>query len=175
MACLDLSGQAPLVRGKGSEMSEKTPNQPQKEIEEKINLLQRETRLFLSQIEDFYASLQQQSLFRKVVFHKQKTGLEKFGAEFADLYIPNFRWVEYIGDKRIYLNWEHIAIILNRVNATLDERIFHIQMNYEFRRLRLEVKSAVNRLKDLIILSQKFLQQLEEQRISSKMFNKLSA
>ena len=101
--------------------------------------------------------------------------MEKFGAEFADLYIPNFRWVEYIGDKRIYLNWEHIAIILNRVNATLDERIFHIQMDYEFRRLRLEVKSAVNRLKDLIILSQEFLQQLEEQRISSKMFDKLSA
>ena len=52
---------------------------------------------------------------------------------------------------------------------------FHIQMDYEFRRLRLEVKSAVNRLKDLIILSQEFLQQLEEQRISSKMFDKLSA
>ena len=155
--------------------TQKTPNQPQKEIEEKINLLQRELRSFLSQIEEFYASLQQQSLFRKVVFHKQKTGLEKFGAEFENLYIPNFRWVEYVGEKRIYLDWDNIAIILNRVNATLYERIFHIQMNYEFRRLRLEVKSTVNRLKDLIILSQEFTQQLEEQKISSKMFNKLSA
>ena len=148
---------------------------PLVEIEEKINLLQREVRLFLSQIEEFYASLQQQSLFRKVVFHKQKTGLENFGTEFEDLYIPNFRWVEYIGEKRIYLNWEQIAAILNRVNATLNERLFHLQMNYEFRRLRLEVKSVMNRLKDLIILSQEFKQQLEEQKISSKMFNKLSA
>ena len=157
-------------------MTTKSQQLPQQiDIKQKIAFLLQELRAFLVQIDEFYASLQQQSLFRKVVFHKQKTGLEKFGTEFADLYIPNFRWVEYIGDKRKYLNWEHIAIILNRVNATLDERIFHIQMNYEFNRLRLEVKSAINRLKDLIVLSQEIMQQLEEQKISANMFDKLSA
>ena len=45
-------------------------------------------------------------------------------------------------------------------------------MNYEFNRLRLEVKSAVNRLKDMIILSQEFQQQIEEQGISFKMFDR---
>ena len=157
-------------------MTAKNQQLPQQtDIEQNIAFLLQELRAFLVQIDDFYASLQQQSLFRKVVFHRQKTGLEKFGAEFADLYIPNFRWVEYISDKRIYLEWHNIAYILDRVNATLDERIFHIQMNYEFKRLRLEVKSAVNRLKDMILLSQEFRKQLEEQKISRKMYNKLSA
>ena len=157
-------------------MTAKNQQLPQQtDIEQNIAFLLQELRAFLVQIDDFYSSLQQQSLFRKVVFHRQKTGLEKFGAEFADLYIPNFRWIEYISDKRIYLEWHDIAYILDRVNATLDERIFHIQMNYEFKRLRLEVKSAVNRLKDMILLSQEFRKQLEEQKISRKMYNKLSA
>lgn len=156
-------------------MTAKNQQPQQTDIEQNIAFLLQELRAFLAQIDDFYASLQQQSLFRKVVFHKQKTGLEKFGTEFADLYIPNFRWIEYISDKRIYLEWHNIAHILDRVNATLDERIFHIQMNYEFKRLRLEVKSAVNRLKDMILLSQEFREQLEEQKISLKMYDKLSA
>lgn len=171
--CLGLSGHSPTLSV--LKLVQIMTKQQQTDIEQKIEFLQQELSSFLVQVEDFFNSVQQQNLFRKVVLHKQKSGLEKFGAEFSDLYIPNFRWVEYIGEKRKYLDWNNIAYILNRANATLDERIFHIQMNYEFNRLRLEVKSAVNRLKDMIILSQEFQQQIEEQGISFKMFDRLIA
>ena len=140
-------------------------------IEQKIHFLQQEIRAFLVQVEEFYTHIQQQSLCCKVILHKQKTGLEKF-AGFTDLYIPDFRWVVYIDNKRYYLDWKSVTSILDRSNVTLDERIFYINMQYEFQRIRLEVKSAVNRLKDTIFLLQELKSMLDEQNISLKMFSK---
>ena len=151
-------------------MSKSNKKQPQTDIDEKIDLLVQEIRSFLVQVEAFFQSLKQQQLFRKVVLHKEKSGLEKFDTKFRDIYIPEFCWIEYIGEKRIYLQWENIAYILNRANATLDERVLHIKMEYEFQRLRLEVKSAVNRLKDMLKLSNDFMEILNNQQISLKMF-----
>ena len=140
----------------------------QVQIDEKVCLLAQEIRSVLLAVESFYDSLQSQKLFRNVIFHKQKVKLENFD----DIYIPHLCWVEYIGKKRVYLEWEQIADILNRANASIDERILHIKLHHEFQRLHLEVKSAVNQLKDSIQLSQNFLEMLKNQGISLKMFNK---
>lgn len=145
--------------------------QPEIDVEKKIFLLADEIRSFLNQAENFFQHVQQQHLFRKVLLHKQKVSIKGLESEFKDIYIPNFYWIEYIGDKRKYLSWKEVSHTLNRVNATLDERLLHIRIHYEFQRLHLEAKSYINHLKDMALLSNELKELLEDQGVTLKMLH----
>ena len=79
--------------------------------------------------------------------------------------------MEYVGHDRVYLKWKDVAAVLDRANATADERILHIRLEMEFRRLHLEIKSSIDHLKNSIQLGQDLKKLLKNQNISLKMFN----
>ena len=158
----------------GADMSASHRVSIKTDIDQKIAMIAKEIRDFLGQVEAFYHSLTKFHLVRKVMLHKQKTRLlGRFYSEYRDIYIPKFYWVDYVGENRRYLDWEWVSDILNATNATLDERILHIKMNYEFARINLEAKSHINRLKDMISLSEDLTNMMNSQNVTLKMLKEL--
>lgn len=139
-------------------------------LSEKETYLADEIRSILAATERFYESVKMQNIYRPITLHKRKTGLEQFD-NLKDIYIPYIRWVEYVGHDRVYLKWKDVAAVLDRANATADERILHIRLEMEFRRLHLELKSSIDHLKNSIQLGQDLKKLLKNQNISLKMFN----
>ena len=80
--------------------------------------------------------------------------------------VPNICWAEYEGKMRKdIIDWDMVAVLLDKANASYDERLLHMRIHLVMKHYHLEGRRLQEKLKAAYVLADEMVRMAQSQNI----------